>query len=388
MQHQFDRIIDRHNTGSWKWDEFGSKVLPMWIADMDFSAPDCVKQSLHEAVEHGVFGYSHITDELVEIILDRLAKRHSINAAANDLIFLPGLVTGINLACKCAGEAGDEVIVPTPAYPPFLIAPSNQKRKCIKVPMVKNAETWELDFDALEEKVTSASKLLLLCNPHNPTGRVFTKAELLKIGEFACKHDLIICSDEIHCDLVLDKSSKHISIASLSSEIADRTITLLAPSKTFNIAGLGFSFAVITNPDLRNKFKPVDDGLVSHINQLGFVAAKAAYKSGENWRTELIEYLQENLEIVKTELAKIPDLEVTIPQATYLAWIDCSKLGLKNPSHYFLQEGIGLGFGSYFGNKQFVRINFACPRETLLKGLDIIKLACAKLKNNFRQLLD
>ena len=380
MQNEFDRIIDRQNTGSWKWDEFGPDVLPMWIADMDFSAPNCVKQALHEAVEHGVFGYSHVTEELTNLLIDRLKTRHNISAVADDLVYLPGLVTGINLACKCAGNTGDEVLVPSPAYPPFLIAPANQQRKCVKVPILKNNSSWELDFQALENKISKATKLILLCNPHNPTGRVYTKAELLKIGEIACKHDLIICSDEIHCDLVLDETARHISIASLSDEIADRTITMLAPSKTFNIAGLGFSFAVITNPALRNKFKPTDDGLVPHINQLGFVAAEAAYKLGEPWRLELIKYLRENLEVVKNELAEIPELDVTIPQATYLTWIDCTKLGLRDPSRYFLEEGIGLGFGSFFGNRQFVRINFACPRKTLHKGLEIIKRACKKLK--------
>ena len=379
MQSKFDEIIDRRNTGSWKWDEFSREVLPMWLADMDFRAPACVRESLKQSVEQGVFGYSIPTEKLQKLIVDRLAKQHHLFIDKEDIVWLPGLVTGINLACKCAGEECDEILVPTPAYPPFLMAPSNQKRKCTKVPMMRKGNRWLIDFELLKSKITPKTKGILLCNPHNPTGRVFTRDELLQIGEIAIEHDLVICSDEIHCDLVLAKQADHVSIASLGEEISKRTISLFAPSKTFNIAGLGFSFAVVKNPELKAKFSPQNDGLVPHINQLGFVAGEAAYQGGEPWRLELIEYLRGNLELVQQMVDSLDGVSMIAPEATYLAWIDCSALGLRDPSKYFLEQGLGLGFGSFFGDRNFVRMNFACPRETLLQGLRLFKTAVKNL---------
>ena len=375
MKKCFDEVVDRTNTGSWKWDEFSEDVLPMWIADMDFRAPECVRNALHKAVDHGVFGYSQSTEKLDQIILNRLLQKHNIAATKQDLIYMPGLVSAINLVCKCAGEPGDEILVPTPAYPPFLMAPANQKRSCLKVPMLKTQAGWEFDFDAMEARITNKTKAILLCNPHNPTGRVLSREELERFGELAIKHDLIICSDEIHCDLVLDSRREHVSIASLGKEISDRTITLLAPSKTYNIAGLGFSFAVVTNPELRARFAPTPDGLVPHVNGLGFVAGEAAYEAGEPWRVELVDYLRENLNLVEQMISELDGVSIIRPEATYLAWIDCSGLGLKDPSQHFLKHKLGLGFGSFFGMRQYVRLNFACPRATLLEGLTRFKKA-------------
>jgi cystathionine beta-lyase len=365
----FTTVIDRSNTGSWKYEAFAPDVLPVWVADMDFRSPPCILEALHRAVDHGIFGYSTARKELTTLILERLATRHHWQVKAEDLVFLPGLVTALNLATRLLPE-GAEVLIPTPAYPPFLTCAPHQHKTAIHVPMSCDGKSWTLDFDALQAAVTPKTALLILCNPHNPTGRSFTQVELLKIAHFVEKNNLLLVSDEIHCDIMLSPSATHHSIAAICPEIAARTITLLSPSKTFNLAGIGCAFAVIENADLRKRFTPPNDDLVPHVSQPGYVAMEAAYRHGEPWRQALIKQLRDNCRMVEETVKACPSLSMIPPEATYLAWIDCRALGLDDPAAHMLQHKLAVGSGKYFGADGFIRINFACPPVTLKEALN------------------
>ena len=290
----FDTIIDRRNTASLKWDRYaGQDIIPLWVADMDFRSPPAVLDALQQRVEYGVFGYSSPPEELVEVVLAMLRHEYSWQVQPEWLVWLPGLVCGLNVACRAVGVPGDAVVTFTPVYPPFLTAPGLAGRELITVPLVEQQGSWEMDLEALEQAITPRTRLLMLCSPHNPVGRVWSRAEQLALADLIERHDLMVCSDEIHAGLVLDNGKTHIPFATLTPELARRTITLLAPSKTYNIPGLGCSFAVIPDAGLRRVFKGVMDGIVPHVNLLGYAAALAAYRDGEPWRQALLAYLRQ-----------------------------------------------------------------------------------------------
>jgi cystathionine beta-lyase len=365
----FTTVIDRSRTGSWKYETFAPDVLPVWVADMDFQSPPCVLEALHRAVDHGIFGYSTARKELKALVLERLATRHQWQVKAEDIVFLPGLVTALNLATRLLPE-GAEVLIPTPAYPPFLSCAPHQHKTTVRVPMTCDGKMWTLDFEALQAAVTPKTALLILCNPHNPTGRSFTREELLKIATFVEKNNLLLVSDEIHCDILLSPAAKHTSISAACPELAARSITLLSPSKTFNLAGIGSAFSVIENADLKKRFTPPSDDLVPHVNQLGYVAMEAAYRDGEPWRQALMGQLRDNCQQVQEAVSACPGLSMIPPEATYLAWIDCRALGLNDPSAHLLAHKLAVGDGRYFGADGFIRINFACPPSTLKEALN------------------
>ena len=365
----FTTVIDRSHTGSWKYEAFAPDVLPVWVADMDFRSPPCVLEALHRTIDHGIFGYSTARKELIELILERLSTRHHWRVLSEDLVFLPGLVSALNLATRLL-PSGAEVLVPTPAYPPFLSCAPNQFKTTVRVPMTKDQTVWRLDLQALQAAVTPKTKMLILCNPHNPTGRVFTREELSQLAHFVEQNDLLLVSDEIHCDIILNPTATHRSIAAECPNIASRTITLLSPSKTFNLAGLGCAFAVIENPDLRKRFAPSNDDLVPHVSQLGYVAMEAAYRDGEPWRQALITQLRHNCRLVEDAVSTCPGISMLPPEATYLAWIDCQALGISDPAAFLLTHKLAVGSGRYFGADAFIRINFACPTATLEEALN------------------
>ena len=370
----FDTIIDRISTSSVKWGVYHDRdIIPLWVADMDFKSPPAVLKALHHRIDQDVFGYTMASRELTETLISFLSQTYHWQVPSNSIVWLPGLVTGLNLCCRAVGNSGDEVLTTTPIYPPFLSAPKLSDRKLVTVSLINNNGHWELDFVALEKAITAKTKLLLFCNPYNPVGRVFTKAELLAVANLAIKHDLIICSDEIHAGLILDSDKAHIPMASLGSEISERTITLMAASKTYNIPGLGCSFAIISNEKLRKKFQEQMDGIVPFVNALGFVATNAAYKDGESWRRALIQYLRINRDIVMQRLAKIPQIKATHVEGTYLAWLDARDLKLKNPAQFFESIGVGLTDGDEFGTPGFLRINFGCSRILLERALERIE---------------
>lgn len=382
----FDQIIDRGGSGSLKWDRYaGRDVLPLWVADMDFAAPPAVVAALQQRVDHGVFGYSHAPDELVEVILERLWQRHRWRVQAESLVWLPGLVVGLNVTCRAVGVEGSEVLSMTPIYPPFLTAPGLSGRKLVTVPMVQSGSQWLIDFEALEAAITPASRLLLLCSPQNPTGRVFSKEELGQLAEFCQRHDLILCSDEIHGDLVLEPDCEHLPTASLNAEIAARTITLMAPSKTFNLPGLNCAFAIITDDSLRRRFQRAMAGIVPYVNLFGYVGALAAYRDSGDWHAALLDYLRGNRALVMDALGTMPGLQATCGEATYLTWIDARGIGLDDPAIFFEEAGIGLSDGAEFDAPGFLRLNFGCPRSLLKQGLERMARATNDLARGFKE---
>jgi cystathionine beta-lyase len=375
----FDTVIDRNGTASVKWDKYaGQDIIPLWVADMDFRSPPAVIEALHERVSHGIFGYTSSPPELGAAVAASLAAEYRWEAEAEWLVWLPGLVTGLNVAALAVGNEGDEVISFVPVYPPFMSAPRLNGRSLVKVPLRLSTGRWEPDFAALAAAITPRTRLILLCSPHNPVGRVWTAEELTRIAELAEQHDLVICSDEIHAGLVLDEDKSHIPIATLSAATARRTITLQAPSKTFNIPGLGCSFAVIADRGLRRAFHQAMGRIVPHVNTLGYTAALAAYRHGEEWRRELIAYLRANRDLLEAEVATMPGLAMTHVEATYLAWIDARPAGIERPGRFFEEAGVGLSDGAEFDLPGFVRLNFGCPRSLLAEALRRMRAALMK----------
>ena len=373
----FDTPVDRHNTDSLKWDRYrGKDINPLWVADMDFRSPPAVIDAIQNKVEHGLLGYGVVPETLNLLVCKMLLEKYSWQVEPEYIIWLPGLVCGLNIACRSVGEEGDTVMSMVPIYPPFLTAPKHSGRELVTVPLTSDSTGWLIDFDKLEKCITSRTRLLLFCNPQNPVGRVFNHQELDELISLCDRHDIIICSDEVHCDLLLDTDKKHIPTAAISPEAASRTITLMAPSKTFNIPGLGCSFAVISNRPLRNRFKKAMGGIVPEVNILGLVAAEAAYRDGWQWLAALLKYLRGNSELVEQRIAAMKPLAMHHVEATYLAWIDAREIdGAISPGSFFEAAGVGLSDGAEFGLPGFVRLNFGCQRSLLEQALDRMKKA-------------
>lgn len=342
---------------------------------MDFASPPAVLDALKNRIDHGVFGYTLPPKKLLLTIVERMETKYNWAIKPHWIVWLPGLVTGLNVMCRAFGEPENEVLTQIPIYPPFLSAPILSQRKLLKTSMVNKNNRWEIDYVEMEEKISHKTKVYLFCNPHNPTGRIFSREELEQVVRIAENKNLIICSDEIHCDLLLEKDKKHIPIASLNSEISDRTITFMAPSKTFNIAGLGCSFAIIKNSILREQFQQVMAGIVPYVNTLGYTAALAAYKHGDDWLAQLLAYLKSNRDLVYEKINLINGLATTNVEATYLAWINARETGIQNPHEFFKKAGVGFSDGKEFGADGYLRLNFGCTKSLLEKVLKRIKSA-------------
>jgi cystathionine beta-lyase len=383
----FDEPVARRGSDSGKWNTFGADVLPMWVADMDFVSPQPVIDALLTRVRQGVFGYGCDSRRLRTILVERMARLYDWAIEPQDIVFLPGLVCGLNVVSRAVGAPGDGVLVNTPVYGPFLTAPVNQEREVhvaeLCATQVDGAVRYEFDVDATAAAIRPNTELFLVCNPHNPVGRVFTRRELEAMAALADEHDFVICSDEIHCDLLLD-GNHHTPLASLAPEIAQRTVTLMAPSKTFNIPGLGASFAIVQNAELRKQVERAAAGIVPHLNILGMVAMEAAYDKGDEWLAALRNYLTANRNFVADYVSThFPGIRATCPEATYLAWLDCRELGLaETPATFFLREAkVAMNDGAWFGagGAGFVRLNFGTARRTLEQGLDQMRTALAKV---------
>jgi len=383
MSFNFDTPIERRGTDSGKWSWFGEDVLPMWVADMDFRSPQPIIDALAARVQQGVFGYGTDSSALKATLVERMQRLYGWTIEPESIIMLPGLVSGLNIVSKAVGNPGDSVLTNTPVYGPFLTAPVNQQRRLLAAPLrtavAGRRLHYGINMEGLEEVIAADTRLFLLCNPQNPVGRAFTHDELTQIAAFCEQHDLIICSDEIHCDLLLGET-RHIPIASLSPAVAQRTITLLAPSKTFNIPGLGASLAIVQNPALRRQVEQAMAGIVPHVNILGMVAAETAYAHCDDWLLALCAYLTANrdfaIQFIETEMAGI---NVTCPEATYLLWLDCRNVGIGDkPSEFFLRDAkVAVNEGVWFGEggEGFVRLNFGTPRVILEEGLRQMKAA-------------
>ena len=276
----FEKPVERRGTASLKWEKYGEQdIIPLWVADMDFQSPPAVLRALQQRVEHGVFGYTVPPEDLNQAVIAMLDAKYDWQVKPEWLVWLPGLVTGLNVACRAVGEDGDDVMTAVPIYPPFLSAPGYSRRNIVKVGLHEDNNRWQFDFDRLEESITArTTRLFLLCSPHNPVGRVFSREELTTLADICRKHDIVICSDEIHCDLILDRQKNHIPTATLNPDVAARTITLMSPSKTFNLPGLSCAFAVIPDKNLRRSFKRVMAGIVPGVNALGYTAARVAFR--------------------------------------------------------------------------------------------------------------
>lgn len=372
----FDRDIDRKQTASQKWDKYREQdILPMWVADTDFRSPPAIIEALQQRVEHGVFGYTLTPPALNQVILDRLQRLYGWRVETEWLVWLPGLVCGLHLACRSVGEPGSKVLSPTPIYPPFMSAPRLSDRGLISVPMRQDQQRWLIDFDALKAAITANSRLLLFCNPQNPGGSVYRRNELEQLLKICRQHKLVLCSDEIHCDLLLEPGVQHIPVAAIDPDMAAQTITLMAPSKTFNIAGLGCSLAIIPDPQLRQQFKRVKRGIVPDVNLLGYTATLAAYRDCDAWNLQQCAYLRQNRDYLLREINAIEGLKLDPFEATYLAWIDVSALQLENPPAFFEQAGVGMSAGADFGDSRYMRMNFGCTRSTLEEAVRRIRQA-------------
>ena len=383
MQYDFDQVRERRGSDSVKWKKYGNEVLPLWVADMDFISAEPIQRGLRQRVDHGFFGYTQPSQELCLVIQERMKRIYQWKIQEAELFFLPGLVAGLNLSFYAFAGPEDEILVQPPVYPHFIKDPVIHGRRVVDPPLVQNGDTYEIDFDAFERMITERTKVFILCNPHNPVARVYTLKELERMAEICLRHHLIICSDEIHCDL-LYPGYRHIPISTLSPEVADQTVTLMAPSKTYNLAGLSCGFAIIQNPELQKIWKNITLGLVPSMNIMGQVAALAAFKEGQEWLDQVLGYLKENRDFLsRTIRDQLPGVRMARMEATYLAWLDCRDSGISGkPFDFFLTKAkVALNDGVEFGRggEGFVRLNFACPRKILTEALDRMGAALKKL---------
>ena len=379
MSYDFDRIVDRRASDSAKWRPWrGGDVLALSMADMDFHAPPEILAALDRRLRHGVFGYGDATESVIAEVTGALKRDYAWQVSGAHIVWLPGLVVGINLVCRALTAPGDVVVVASPVYPPFLNAPSNSGRTLADVPLASIGGRWEWDWDALVRRLASPGasrpRLLLLCHPHNPVGRSWTRRELERLLDLIVRNDLLVCSDEVHCDLMLDEGRRHIPFASLGPEATSRTVTLMSPSKTYNLPGLGCAFAVVPDERLASRVRATVKGLVPRVNVFGLAACEAAYRDGNAWRSALLAYLRGNRDRVLAALGSVPGMTVWRPEATYLAWIDVRSLSVEgnvaDPAAFFEASGVSLSNGAEFGSPGFLRLNFGCPRATLDRALE------------------
>lgn len=378
----FDCGIERRKTDSLKWD-LNPEVDPAWVADMDFQSPACVLDALRERVEHGVFGYTLPPADMKSVLVDYMERNHHVEIDPSWIIHMGGCVPALSTSVMAVCGPGDSVMCCTPVYPPIRSAHIHGKCDSIEVPHVLRNGEWQFDWEAMEKAVRPGTRLLILCNPQNPLGKVLTREEVLRIADFCERHDLILCSDEIHCDLMMDDAAKHVTAVSLPERYLNRTIMMTAPSKTYNIAGIGYTMVLIPSPELRARFDRTRDHLQPSMHCFSYISARAAYSQGEKWRTALLSYLKKNRDDLYTFVDKrMPEIRMTPMQATYLAWMDCSALGLPNPQQFFLQQaGVFLNDGATFGNPQCVRFNFGTQHSGMIAVLGKMADAIAALKN-------
>lgn len=380
---QFQTVHNREQTRSMKWDNrkaiFNSEeVLPMWVADMDFKAPEAVNNALKERAQHGIYGYTVITEDIRNNVTNWISLKHGWDVETNWLSFSPGVITSLHIAIQTFTNEGDNILIQTPVYTPFFHLIKNGNRQVVENALKYDGKTYTIDFDDLEEKLKTV-KAFILCSPHNPVGRVWTKEELTKIAALCEQHDVLVFSDEIHADLVFD-GYKHIPFASISEEARERTITCMSPTKTFNLAGLQASYIVTKNNQMRAKIN-AELGLLGFnmLNTMGVIALDAAYANGKPWLDQLMKVIEANKLYATTRIENETNgkLKVIASEATYLLWIDCHELGFtdKELQAFMIEQAkVGLNAGSSYGTEgeNFMRINIACPKATLQEGLDRI----------------
>lgn len=387
MNYDFDAVIDRRHTDSLKWDRngatFGTEdLLPMWVADTDFAAPPQVLKAMRERLDHGVFGYTFGGDAYHEAILGWVQRRYRWTIQREWIVFSPGIVPALSMTVLAHTKPGDAILIQPPVYGPFHDVALGNGRQLIRNGLVRADGAYRMDFESLERQITPRTRMLILCSPHNPVGRVWRREELERLAEIVCRHDLILISDEIHADLVF-RGHSHTSIASLSPEIARRTLTCCAPSKTFGLAGLSTSYVIIPDARLRRGFEDVLEILeIDGGNVFGRTALTAAYTECDDWLAHLMDYLEANRDhAVRFFRERVPSIKPVAPEGTYLMWLDCADLEFRDGTELgeFLAGSakVGLNRGARFGSdyEHFARLNFGCPRALLDEGLGRIERA-------------
>ncbi|HEY7039433.1 MAG TPA: MalY/PatB family protein [Methylomirabilota bacterium] len=382
MSYDFDRVIERRHTNSNKWRRYPADVLPLWVADMDFPSPEPVVRAMRERVEHGVYGYGFEDPEFAEVFVERAQKRYGWKLSPEAVVLVPGVIPAFNVACRALTSRGDGLLLQVPVYPPILRSPGNHELTRDEAPLGRQRDgRYVADLDAFRAAIHGRTRAFLLCNPHNPVGRVFTRHELTGMAAICLERGLPIIADEIHCDLLYG-GQQHIPIASLGPEVEQRTITLMAPSKTFNLAGLKVSVAVIPNAPLRERFLAARGDLVqAQVNIMGYAAALAAYRDGQEWLQALMRYLEANRDHLAEYVRQhLPGVGMVEPEGTYLAWLDCRGAGAAaaDPFTFFLERAkVAFNDGALFGpgGQGFVRLNFGTPRSLLTEGLERMRRA-------------
>ncbi|MCC6210753.1 MAG: PatB family C-S lyase [Burkholderiales bacterium] len=375
MGFDFDEVIERRGSWSMRWERDPPEVIPLWVADTDFRAPPAVLAAMSRRLAHGILGYSVPPAPLRDALIERMQRLYGWRVEPDWVVFVPGVVPGLHLAARHLTRPGEHLLLPRPVYHHLKRAPEGAGREFTEVPLTLADGRWVWDEDALAGAARPRSRLLMLCNPQNPGGTIFRRDELERLAAFAAKHDLLICSDEIHADLLLDVGKPHVPIASVSREASRRTVTLLSPNKAFGIPGAGCAFAVIEDADLRRAFSTDHHATVHDASVLAYEAALAAYRECEPWLQAQLAYLRANRDLVEREIAATPGLAMAHVEATFLAWIDASGLDVADPYRHFLEHGVALSPGRQFGSPRFVRLNFGTRRELLAQALTRIRSA-------------
>ena len=379
MAFDFDSTTNRLETDSVRWDGFDSnKVLPLWVADMDFKSPPCVIEALEKRVQQGIYGYTHSPHQMNTLIAGYLKEQYQWQVDPDWIVILPSVVSGLYTAVQQLTAIEEGVLIPNPIYHHLRLACSSANRAFQEMSLEFNDGRWILPSDQLLSLITNKTRLALFCNPQNPGSTVFTKEELKDFGDFCTQNNLWICSDEIHAGLVLDENKKHIPLASVSQAISEKTVTLMSLNKTFNFPGVGLAWAVAENPVLRQAMHVGLHQTIAPPSLLAYTATMAAILEGEPWRAELIQYLRSNRDLIRARLGNTMKLGLDKMEGSYLAWIDCTKLNHQDPYQLFLNAGLATSPGSQFGQKKFVRLNFGTQRARLVKALNIIE-SCATL---------
>lgn len=363
MNFDFTTPIKRKGTASLKWQRYEQQdVIPMWVADMDLASPPAVQQVIANAANRGVFGYGEVPQSLIQAFVDWCGDQYGWVVDPEWLVWIPGVVPGFNLAVEAWLKPQEGVLVQTPVYPPIRVLGKVRRRPVVDVPVALSATE-------LASSLQPQTKALLLCNPQNPTGKVYSREELEQLAELAEARNLLVISDEIWADLVLEPGLRHVPFASISEAAAQRSVTLMAPSKTFNIAGLSCAVAVIPNPELRAAYQQAMRGLMPDMNYLGLLAANAAWQEGHAWLEGLKQHLNANLDLLENWLQDFPQIGYQRPQSTFVAWLDVTALGMADATQTFLDGGVALSPGEAFGQPGFVRLNFGCPADQLQQTL-------------------
>lgn len=396
MKYNFDQQRNRYHTDSIKWDEVGSifgtaDLLPMWVADMDFAAAEPILKALHQRIDHGVFGYTVAGAGVRQAVIDRMKSKYGWEVKPEWLIFTPGIVSGLSFAVKAYTKVGDHVVIQSPVYHPFMDATVNNGCQIVNSQLRLNGSRYEMDYDSFQQAFEpqngnpSRTSLYILCSPHNPVGRVWSREELMRAGQIAISHGAIVISDEIHGELVF-RGAQHVPFASISEEFAQNSVVFIAPSKTFNLAGLAASVAIIPNEKLRQQYQLAASGFMGGVNTLGLTALEAAFREGDEWLEQLLVYLEDNVQFTLDYLAQhIPEVKAVKPEGTYLMWLDFTRLGmddsrLREWMRYKVKLGLndGITFGP--GGEGHQRINVACPRALLHEALQRLEQAVRRLR--------